>query len=99
MGATPTLLRRTFLLLGALIGVTGIVIGEGLALALALLQQRYGIIPLPAEAYFMKTAPIELAALDFVLVAVLTVLLCALAAYLPARFAGRIQPIRAIHFR
>jgi lipoprotein-releasing system permease protein len=47
----------------------------------------------------MKTAPIELAALDFVLVAVLTVLLCALAAYLPARFAGRIQPIRAIHFR
>lgn len=99
MGATPSMLRRTFLLLGALIGVAGIVLGEGLALALALIQQRYEVIPLPAEAYFMTAAPIELAVSDFVLVAVVTVILCALSAYLPARFAGRIQPIRAIHFR
>ena len=47
----------------------------------------------------MTAAPIELAVSDFVLVAVVTVILCALSAYLPARFAGRIQPIRAIHFR
>ncbi len=99
MGATPTLLRRTFLLLGALIGLTGIAIGEALALGLALLQQRFGIIPLPPDAYFMKTAPIQLAVIDFVAVAALTVVLCALAAYLPARFAGRVEPIRAIHFR
>lgn len=99
MGATPSLLRRTFLLLGALIGLTGIAIGETLALGLALIQQRYGIIPLPPDAYFMKTAPVELAVMDFVTVAILTVILCAFAAYIPARFAGRIQPIRAIHFR
>ncbi len=47
----------------------------------------------------MTTSPIQLAALDFVVVAVVTVILCAGAAYIPARFAGRVQPIQAIHFR
>ena len=44
------------------------------------------------------TAPVELRVLDFVWVAVLAVLLCTLAAYLPARAAARIEPIRTIRF-
>ncbi len=98
MGASARALRRLFLWLGLLIGVVGTVIGELLALALALVQQRYGVIPLPAEAYYMKTAPIALNPLDFVVVAVVALLLCVLAAYVPARVAARIAPIRAIRF-
>lgn len=99
MGASARLLRRLFLWLGLLIGLVGTAIGEILALGLALLQREYGIIPLPAEAYYMTTAPIELDALDFVLVGGLALALCVLAAYVPARVAARIEPIRAIRFR
>ncbi|MEX1055208.1 MAG: ABC transporter permease [Rhodothermales bacterium] len=99
MGASRRSLRRLFLWMGVLIGGVGTVIGEALALALALIQQRYELIPLPEEAYYMKTAPIDLNGLDFVVVAVIALLLCTLAAYLPARVAARVEPIRAIHFR
>jgi len=99
MGASSRSLRRLFLWLGLLIGIVGTAIGEGLALVLALIQQRYGIIPLPPEAYYMDTAPIELNLFDFVLVAVVTLTLCALAAYVPARVAAAIDPIRVIRFR
>lgn len=99
MGASPKMLQRLFLWLGLFIGGIGMVIGQGLALSLGLLQQRYGIIPLPEEAYYMKVAPIALKGLDFLIVGVLALALCALAAYIPARIASKTEPIRAIRFR
>lgn len=99
MGASPRMLRRLFLWLGLLIGGVGTAIGAALALGLALAQQRYEIIPLPAEAYYMTSAPVALHYLDFVLVAGVALVLCLLAAYVPARAASRIEPIRAIRFR
>ncbi|MFT4605536.1 MAG: lipoprotein-releasing system permease protein [Rhodothermales bacterium] len=99
LGASAQRLRRSFLLLGVLIGTVGMLIGEALALGLALAQQEFRIIRLPADAYFMNVAPIALSAWDFAWVAVLTVTLCGLSAYLPARFVSRIDPMRAIHFK
>ena len=99
MGASPRALRRLFMYLGLLIGGVGMVIGQVLALVLAFLQKRYEIIPLPEEAYYMKVAPIALRGLDFLIVGVIALALCALAAYFPARVASRIEPIRAIRFR
>lgn len=99
MGASRRMLRRLFLWLGMLVGAAGTVIGQVIALVFAVLQKRYAIIPLPEEAYYMKTAPIELNPLDFVIVGIITLVLCTLAAYIPARVAARVEPIRAIHFR
>ena len=99
MGASRRSLRKLFLWLGVLVGGAGTLIGELFALVFAFLQKRYEIIPLPEEAYYMKTAPIELNGLDFVVVGIIAMLLCTLAAYIPARVAARVEPIRAIHFR
>ena len=99
MGASARMIRRLFLWLGLFIGLVGTGIGALLALSFGLLQQRYGIIPLPPEAYYMSTAPVEINPLDFVIVTAITLMLCTLAAYLPARVAARIEPIRAVHFR
>lgn len=99
MGASPKTLKKIFLYLGLYIGGAGIFIGEAISLALAWAQLEFSLIPLPKEAYYMNTAPIELVLTDFVLVAVLTLILCAVSAYIPARFAAKIEPIRAIHLR
>lgn len=98
LGTSGRTLQRLFLLLGLLIGVVGTGIGSALALSLALVQQQFGIISLPAEAYYMTTAPIGLNLLDFVLVGTVTILLCGAAAYIPARVAARVEPVRAIRF-
>ena len=99
MGASARSIKRVFLWLGLLIGAVGLVIGELLALVLALLQMRYSIIPLPEEAYYMKVAPVLLNPMDFIVVGLIALVLCGLASYIPARRAARIIPIRAIRFR
>lgn len=98
LGTSGRTLKRLFLVLGLLIGLVGTGIGSALALSLALLQQEFGIISLPAEAYYMTTAPVGLNPLDYVLVAVVTIVLCGAAAYIPARVAARVEPVRAIRF-
>lgn len=98
LGASGRQLRRLFLTLGAQIGVIGIGIGELLALVLGYVQMRFEIIPLPAEAYYMSTAPVSLNPLDFLLVAAVAFILCLAAAYIPARVASRIEPVKAIRF-
>ena len=98
MGASRAAVRRLFLVLGAMIGTAGSLLGGGLALVFGLVQSRWRVIPLPQEAYYLDAAPIELRVLDFVWVMVLAVVLCTLAAYLPARAASRVEPIRTIRF-
>ncbi|MEM1042088.1 MAG: ABC transporter permease [Bacteroidota bacterium] len=98
MGCPAAGVKRLFVWLGFMIGVAGTTLGSGLALGLALLQLRFGIIPLPQEAYYIDTAPVELSAVDFVVVAAVALLLCTLSAYIPARVAANVDPIRSIRF-
>ena len=99
MGASMRSIRKQFVWSGLLIGGVGVVAGEGIALILGLLQDAYGLVSLPEEAYYLTTAPVTLHAFDFLLTGALAMALCALAAYAPARAASRIEAIRAIRFR
>jgi len=99
MGAKGSALTGIFMRVGFGIGLSGALIGCGLALILAWLQTTFGIIPLPADAYYMKEAPIDLQFVDFVLVFLTTLALCTAAAFIPARYASRIGPLRAVRTR
>ena len=98
MGTTGRGIRRLYMLLGGLIGGAGTAAGLTLALVLCLLQMRFGIIPLPAEAYYITVAPVSLRWTDFVLVGTIALVLCTASSYFPARYASRIDPIRVIRF-
>ncbi len=98
LGATPAQMRRIFLLLGLLVGVGGSLIGVGIAVVVGVLQQQFGFIPLPPEAYFLDHAPVDFAWLDFVIVPLIAVVLSMASAYLPARWAAQVDPVRALRF-
>ncbi|MDE2731211.1 MAG: ABC transporter permease [Bacteroidota bacterium] len=98
MGTTRRGIRHLYMLLGGLIGGAGTAAGISLALVLCLLQMRFGIIPLPAEAYYISVAPVSLRWTDFVLVGMIALVLCTASSYFPARYASRIDPIRVIRF-
>ncbi|MCH8030436.1 MAG: ABC transporter permease [Bacteroidetes bacterium] len=98
MGASGKTVRRMFLWLGMFIGAAGAALGIVLALAFAFVQLKFGVIPLPPEAYYIDRAPVELSVIDFVIVPIIAVVLCTLAAYLPARTAAGIEPLRSIRF-
>ncbi len=99
MGASQRDIRWLYLYLGFFVGGLGTVIGLLLAWGLGAIQLHYGIIGLPAEAYYMDTAPVSMHISDFVLVAVVSLLLCLGASYFPARTASRILPLRVLRFR
>jgi lipoprotein-releasing system permease protein len=99
MGTAARSIRKVVLTLSGLIGVIGIVSGSVLALGLSLIQKRFEVIPLPADAYYMTAAPIQIQPLDYVVVAVATFCLCLVFAYIPARFAARLDPIQVIRFQ
>ena len=63
LGAPPQLIRRIFLVEGWLVSLVGMGIGLVLGLALVLLQQRFGLVPMPGN--FSVTAyPVALDAAD-----------------------------------
>jgi len=98
LGLSRRRIRRLFVLLGLAIGGIGVSLGSILALLLGGLQQRYALIRLPQEVYFINKAPIAFALGDFIWVALIALLLCGLAAYIPARIASRISPVAVIRW-
>jgi len=80
------------------IGVVGTVLGNALGYGLAVIEQRYSLISLPSEIYFMTRVPIDLSVTHFLLVSVIALLMSFLCSYIPARLASRMDPIRLIRF-
>ena len=63
LGAPPQLIRRIFLVEGWLVSLVGMGIGLVLGLALVLLQQRFGLVPMPGN-FSVTSYPVALDAAD-----------------------------------
>lgn len=89
LGAPPKEIRDVFLVAGAGVGIVGTLFGLVLGSLAAVVLDRTGAIPLPAQLYAMSHFPFRLEALDVAAVGVLSVVWSVLAASLPARTASR----------
>lgn len=98
IGAKSKAIRQIFLLEGLFVAFTGLLIGILLSLLFYWLQITYEIIPLSEENYYMSTAPVEPHLFDFIIVTAVTIILCALASWLPARIAAKTDPVNVLSF-
>jgi lipoprotein-releasing system permease protein len=98
IGATKKSIRRVFLLEGFIVAVIGLAIGIAISLLFAWLQSTYHLIPLSEENYYMAYAPVEPHMIDFVIVTGVTLLLCALASWLPAKIAAKTDVLKVIAY-
>lgn len=98
MGASDKSIRWVFLLEGLFVAVVGLIIGIAISLLFTWLQTTYHLIPLSEENYYMAYAPTEPHGLDFLLVTAVTLLLCSLSSYLPARLAAKTDPLKVIAY-
>ena len=92
-------IQRIFLYHGAIITLSGMVLGNLGGLLICWLQQRYGFITLPEDAYFISKAVVKLEWWHIVLVNAGTFLVCFLVLMIPTLIIRRILPARAIQFR
>lgn len=98
MGASDKKVRMIFLAEGLLVGIIGLTTGILLSLLFYWIQGTYQIIPLPEESYYMSSAPVEPHLSDFLIVSAVTLFLCALASWVPARVAAKLNPLKVISF-
>jgi len=99
LGAPNPSIQRIFLYQGGIITLTGILLGNLLALLLCWLQQRYGFISLQEEMYYISKVEVRPEWWHFALVDAGTFIVCFLILIIPTLIIRRIQPVRAIQFR
>ncbi|MEW6412023.1 MAG: ABC transporter permease [Candidatus Zixiibacteriota bacterium] len=93
IGSTPGSVRKIFVLNGLTIGTVGVVGGWIIALLAAYIQNRFELISLPPDIYFISYLPIEVHWLDFMGTGIATFIICFFAALYPAYQAARVSVI------
>lgn len=96
MGMTRKVVLRIFMLQGVTIGLIGTALGALGGIGLVAALDRYELIKLPGDVYFVDTLPVALEPFDFALIVAASVLIAFTATIYPARQASRLLPVDAI---
>lgn len=96
LGATDRSILSIFLQVGLLIGLGGTILGNVFGLGLSWVADRFHLVPLPSDVYFVSYLPFRLDVGDIIGVNVIAVCLSVLATWYPAYIASRLDPIAAI---
>lgn len=96
LGCTNRSIRKIFIIKALAIIAKALIVGNLIALAMALLQSHFHIIALDPDSYSMSFVPIELNPLFFITIDLGTMLACFLALLLPSTLISNIQPARTV---
>lgn len=96
MGMTSRGIRRIFVAQGVFVGVVGTALGAAGGLALGALLDRRRLIALDPSVYFIDHLPVDLAAVDVVVILAASLGIAALATVYPSRRAAALTPVEAI---
>ncbi|MBD3236088.1 MAG: FtsX-like permease family protein [Candidatus Eisenbacteria bacterium] len=96
MGTSAMGILRIFVLEGWVIALAGTALGSLVGLGLCGILERYRIIRLPEDIYFIDTLPVRVEAGDVWLIVVSVLGIAALATLYPAWRAARLDPVDAI---
>jgi lipoprotein-releasing system permease protein len=99
VGAENFTIQKIFLIHGAIISLIGLFLGNALGLLVCWLQDKYGFITLPEDAYYISKAAVDIEWWQIALVDAGTFLICFVVLLIPSLVVRRIQPVRAIQFR
>src|SRR5579862_106039 len=98
LGSSDGIIQRIFLNHGAIITVIGILGGDVMAIVICWLQQRFGLISLPEDAYFISKAVVKLNFWSVLAIDIVTFLVCFLVLLIPSLIVRKIRPVQAIRF-
>ena len=98
MGAQSSKIGNIFNWQGAFILTAGLLIGNGVALGFASIQNKYSIIKLNAETYYMDAVPFNLPWEYLIYINLGALFVCFVFTYIPIRIIHRIHPAQSIRF-
>ena len=98
IGCTVGEIYRIFIYQGLVIGGIGTFLGCLIGFALCWAQQRFALISIPGDMYFISSLPVDMNVLDFALVAAISMVICLATSIYPARKAAGLMPVEAIRY-
>ncbi len=91
MGATSGLIRQIFVAEGAIIALTGAILGLGVGVLLCLLQQQYGLVGLGTTTAIIDAYPVQLRPPDLMLTTGIVLVVTFVTSWFPAQRATTLQ--------
>ncbi|HWP46277.1 MAG TPA: lipoprotein-releasing ABC transporter permease subunit [Candidatus Limnocylindrales bacterium] len=98
MGATSKSIMKIFVTEGLTIGFVGTLLGCIFGFLICWIADTYKLIKLQGDVYYLDHLPFKMTALDFVLVATMSILICLLATVYPAWQASKLDPVVALRY-
>lgn len=98
MGAKAGSIMKIFVYKGTVIGTVGTALGVVFSVVACYLLNRWKVINLPGDVYFIQTLPVEMNFGDFALVAVAALVISFAASLYPAYKASRLTIVDAIRY-
>jgi len=91
LGATPSEIKKVFLYLGVVIGISGILAGVIFGMGGLWILSTFDIISLPKDVYPTTTLPLDLSIKDFLLIIIGAFFIVIASAYYPAKKASEVD--------
>jgi len=85
LGATKTIIRDIIIRQGIFTGSIGIILGLSIGLSAVMIQNIFGIIKLPGDIYFTSNLPMIIYFSDFLLIALIAIIMVSLSSIIAAR--------------
>ncbi len=98
LGATRQDILGVFMIQGLVIGLIGTVLGAMLGVTASLLLDRYEVVRLEAQVYYLSYVPFDVRWLDLTRVCLLSVLITFAATLYPAWRASRLDPVVSLRY-
>lgn len=96
MGMSQSGILRIFLIQGVWIGVIGTTAGAAIGVGVSWVLDRYELIRIPGDVYFVQYLPARLDPVDIALIMIASIGVSFVATIYPARQAARLEPVDAI---
>jgi lipoprotein-releasing system permease protein len=98
LGANNWNVRKIFLYNASYLIIRGLLIGNGIAIGLLLIQKYFGLIKLNPENYYVTVAPVDINPLHIIILNIGTILICFIVLLIPSYIITKISPVKAIRF-
>src|SRR5690606_17153439 len=97
MGASSTSVAHIFQVVGLTIGAVGTVLGLGIGITVCFVVEKYGY-RLDPKVYLIDHLPIVLKPVECVLIAAITMVISAVAAFFPSAKASALHPVEGLRY-